>query len=68
MYTLQLSDTLFVDLEIGDIFVYNYGCGHFAIQTVKRDYRPNLDANTVEIISLYSNRHFIFKRDGNYYW
>ena len=67
MYTLQLGDNLFVDLEIGDIFVFKYDDSHFAIKEVKSDYRPNLDANTVEILSFYSKRHFIFKRDGGYY-
>ena len=67
MYTLQLGDNLFVDLEIGDIFVYNDGDSHFAIKEIKSDYRPNLDANTVEIISFYSKKHFIFKRDNEYY-
>ncbi len=67
MYTLQLGDNLFVDLEIGDIFVFKYDDRHFAIKEVKSDYRPNLDENTVEILSFYSKRHFIFKRDGGYY-
>jgi hypothetical protein len=67
MYTLQLGDNLFVDLEIGDIFVFKYDDSHFAIREVKRDYRPNLDENTVEIISFYSKKHFIFKRDNGYY-
>ena len=68
MYTLQLGDNLFADLDIGDIFIYNYGNNHFAIKEVKSDYRPELNEYTVEILSLSTHRHFIFKRNNGYYW
>ena len=68
MYTLQLGDKLFTDIDVGDIFIYNYGNNHFAIKDVKTDYKPELNEFTVEILSLSTNRHFIFKRDNGYYW
>ena len=68
MYTLQLSDFLFVDIEIGDIFVYRYDDSHFAIREVKSDYRPELNEYAVEILAIGSKRHFRFRRDNGYYW
>jgi len=68
MYTLQLSDTLFVDIDYGDIFIYKYGDNHFSIREYTNEFKPQLDANTIEILSFYSKRHFIFKRDGQWYW
>lgn len=67
MYTLQLGDNLFTDLDVGDIFIYKYSPDHFAIKEVKTDYKPELNEYTVEILSLSTHRHFIFKRDNGYY-
>lgn len=67
MSTLQLSDSLFVDIAEGDLFVYKYDDSHVAIQEVK-DTVPVLNQYTVEILSLHSKRHFILKRDNGYYW
>ena len=68
MYTLQLSDFLFVELNVGDLFVYNYGNNTFAIREVKQDFRPPLDEFTVEIYSFSTQRHFRFFRDNGCYW
>ena len=68
MYTLQLGDNLFTDLDIGDIFIYKYSQNHFAIKHVEKDFKPELNEFTVEILSLSTHRHFIFKRDNGYYW
>ena len=68
MYTLQLSDFLFVELNIGDLFVYNYGNNTYAIREVEKDFIPPLDEFTVEIYSFSTQRHFRFFRDNGYYW
>lgn len=67
MSTLQLSDYLFVDIAEGDLFVYKYEDGYIVVQEVK-DTVPVLNQYTVEILSFYSKRHFILKRDNGYYW
>lgn len=66
MYTLQLSNHLFVDINIGDLFIYKKD-NTCIIKYVRDDYRPPLNEFTIEIISFYSKRHFIFKRDNGYY-
>lgn len=68
MYNLQLGDNLFVDINSGDIFVYRYSHNHFSIQQATANYHPPVNEYTIEIISFYSERHFIFKRDNGYYW
>lgn len=69
MYTLQLSDSLFVELNVGDIFIYRYNDCTFAIKEVKEDFRPPLDEFTVEIYSFSTKRHFMFFRhEGSYWW
>ena len=68
MYNLQLGDNLFVDIGVGDIFIYKYKENCFAIKEVKENFKPELNEFTVEILSFYSKRHFIFKRDNGYYW
>ena len=67
MSTLQLSDSLFVDIAEGDLFVYKYEDNYVVVQEVK-DTVPVLDQYTVEILSFHSKRHFILKRDNGYYW
>lgn len=67
MSTLQLSDSLFVDIAEGDLFVYKYEDNYVVVQEVK-DTVPVLDQHTVEILSFHSKRHFILKRDNGYYW
>jgi len=67
MSTLQLSDSLFVDIAEGDLFVYKYEDNYVVVQEVK-DTVPALDQYTVEILSFHSKRHFILKRDNGYYW
>ena len=67
MSTLQLSDSLFVDIAEGDLFVYRYEDNYVVVQEVK-DTVPALDQYTVEILSFHSKRHFILKRDNGYYW
>ena len=67
MYSLQLGDNLFVDIEVGDIFIYKYKENCFAIKYVTENYKPELNEFTIEILSFYSKRHFIFKRDNGYY-
>ena len=66
MYTLQLSNHLFVDINIGDLFIYRYG-NTYKVVEVKNDFKPPLNEFTIEILSFYSKRHFIFKRDNGYY-
>jgi len=68
MYNLQLGDNLFVDIGVGDIFIYKYKENYFAIKDVTENYKPELNEFTVEILSFYSKRHFILKRDNGYYW
>ena len=68
MYNLQLGDNLFVDIGVGDIFIYKYKENCFAIKDVTENYQPELNEFTVEILSFYSRRHFILKRDNGYYW
>ena len=67
MYTLQLSNHLFVDINVGDLFIYRYD-NTYKIVEVKNDFKPPLNEFTIEILSFYSKRHFIFKRDNGYYW
>ena len=67
MSTLQLSDSLFVDIAEGDLFVYKYEDNYVVVQEVK-DTVPVLDQYTVEILSFHSKRHFILKRNNGYYW
>ncbi len=66
MYTLQLSNHLFVDINVGDLFIYRYD-NTYKIVEVKNDFKPPLNEFTIEILSFYSKRHFIFKRDNGYY-
>ena len=66
MYTLQLSNHLFVDINIGDLFIYRKD-NTCIIEYVRDNYKPSLNEFTIEIISFYSKRHFIFKRDNGYY-
>ena len=68
MYTLQLSDSLFVELNVGDIFIYRYNDYTYAIKEVEKDFRPPLDEFTVEIYSFSTKRHFRFFRCGGSYW
>lgn len=68
MYKLQLGDNLFVDIDNEDLFIYKYDDNHFAVKTVKDDYHPPVNEYTVEILSFYSKRHFIFKRQNGAYW
>lgn len=62
MYTLKLSDSLFADIEVGDIFVYRYSENSYGIQEAEENYQPPLNEFTVEIRCFKSRRHFIFKR------
>lgn len=67
---IQLSDTIFVDIGVGDLFIYSEhkDIEHINIKEAEKDYLPSVDANCVEIISFYSKRHFRFHRDGAAYW
>ena len=38
MYTLKLSDSLFADIEVGDIFVYRYSENSYEIQEAEENY------------------------------
>lgn len=71
MKTIQLSDTLFCDVADGDLFVYIYpeeSRTNIALRCVENDVVPPIDEFTVEILSFYSRRHFLFTRDGPAYW
>lgn len=68
MKTIQLSDTIFVNIADGDLFIYKYSDNYFAIKEVINDEVPPINEFTVEILSLYSQRHFRFKREGQWYW
>lgn len=67
MGAVQLSESFFINLEAGDIFVYKYRDDFITIHEIK-DTIPPLDQYVVEIISFYNKRHFILKRDNGYYW
>jgi len=68
MKKIQLSDTLFVEIDNGDLFIYKYTDHHFGIKEMRDDIVPSINEFTVEIISFYSRRHFLFKREGPAYW
>jgi len=68
MKTIQLSDYIFTDVADGDLFIYKYDDHHSAIKEMRNNVVPSIDEFTVEILSFYSKRHFIFKRDNGYYW
>lgn len=68
MKTIQLSDSLYVDLDNGDIFIYKYSNNRFSIKEVTNNIVPPIDQYTVEILSFYSKRHFRLRRDGEWYW
>lgn len=68
MYTLQLSDFLFVELNPGDLFIYKYNDNYYSIRDVEEDFKPPLNEFTVEIYSFSTKRHFKFFRDNGYYW
>jgi hypothetical protein len=67
MYKLQLGDNLFVDIDNEDLFIYKYDDNHFAVKTVKDDYHLPVNEYAVEILSFYSKRHFLFKRQNGAY-
>ena len=68
MYTLQLSDTIFVEMGPGDLYVYDYGNNNLKIVSVTDYFRPIVNEYTKEIISFTSKRHFRFRRQGPSYW
>ena len=68
MRTIQLSNTLFVDVADGDIFIYVYSENHLEIREMKNNEVPPINEYTVEILSFYSRRHFRFRREGQWYW
>lgn len=68
MRTIQLSDTLFVDIGDGDVFLYIYSNSQIDVKVVQDDIIPPINEFTIEIISFYSHRHFLFKRNGAAYW
>lgn len=68
MRTIQLSDTLFVDISDGDVFIYVYDKTHVNVQIVHNDVVPPINEFTIEILSLYSHRHFLFRRNNGAYW
>jgi len=68
MFRLQLGEDLFVYLDKGDMFMYRYDKDHTAIKTVTKDGIPPLDEYTSEILSFYSKRHFILRRENGAYW
>lgn len=69
MATIQLSDFLFVEIGNGDLFIYKYDDGSISIKEVENNIIPPINEYTIEILSFYSERHFIFKRyDKSYWW
>ena len=68
MRTIQLSDTLFVDIGDGDVFLYIYNSSQIDVKVVQDDIIPPINEFTIEIISFYSHRHFLFRRNGAAYW
>ena len=67
MYTLQLGDNLFVELDVGDLFIYRYSSTHSGIIGVSKTVHPPLNEYCVEIMSFHSRRHFLLRRDNGYY-
>lgn len=69
VYTLQLSNDIFVDIGVGDLFVYKFKDNYCVIEEVTQDFTPCVNEFAVEIISFYSRRHFVFyRKDGAYWW
>ena len=66
MYTLQLSNFIFVDIHIGDLFIYYYN-NTYVFTYVSENFKPPINEHTIEIIAYHSKRHFVFKRDNEYY-
>lgn len=68
MITIQLSDSIFVEVDNGDLFIYQYGYNRYEIKEMENNEAPPINEFTVEIISFHSRRHFRFKREGMKYW
>jgi len=68
MQTIQLSDSIFVEVADGDLFMYKYDYNHSAIIQMSNNKVPPIDEYTTEILSFHSKRHFLFKRNGKSYW
>jgi hypothetical protein len=66
MYCLQLGSSWWVEINVGDVFVYKYSDNHVEIKQV----RDKLDMNEylVEILCLTARKHYILKRDNGYFW
>ncbi len=68
MYSLQLGNNWYVEINNGDLFIYRYSDNHFAIKTVEDDRKLFLDEFTVEILCLKTKKHYVIKRDNGYFW
>ena len=66
MYYLQLGSSWWIEVNVGDVFVYKYSNNHVEIKQVK----DKLDMNEylVEILCLTTRKHYILKRDNGYFW
>ena len=66
MYWLQLGPDWWVEINIGDIFVYRYSENHCGIKTVES--KIEMDEFLVEILGLKTQKHYVLKRDNGYFW
>lgn len=67
MYSLQLADNWFIELNPGDIIISKWD-NKVIINTITETNAPLLDEKSVEILSFSTKKHFSLRRDGPYYW
>ena len=66
MYHLQLGSSWWIEVNIGDIFIYKYTDRHIEIKQV--NHKLDMNEYLAEILCFKTKKHYILKRDNGYFW